>query len=1450
MGNIRIERVPIAAMELGRLRADHLMLVYQQDALDYGYYQDRWWVMEGTRDTNPDGTFTVGVDGADGITTLSEANGGKTAQELLDAIRYPSWRGSKIIPSVDPFQDWGLMAAVARDIDSHLFPYFAFNFQSSPLPTANSSSVIATLLYYIGVDIAANMPSTFLTFTTGTRTLFGTTGDDTLTIEFEFNTVLAGSGKDTLQGSDDPSRLEKLYGGRDDDLFLWTNGNHVYHGGQPGLSYAEDGVDTIDYSGVGTVTIKATEQPVPHMTPDFIATHAGGTDRLFSIEKILWNTTSDTVIVGEGVDLLDQRLLFDLDAQSQSDRGDTLDYTGRKSSLLAAPSDRADIVLIGSAASDGNFSDRGGIWAKSLEWLIGSDGDDRIYAGSTLTGIDGGAGDDVLSGRLAAPLTGASPQGFDIEIFGGAGNDTIISGTGRSLGIGGDGDDIFVLSSISEPGRIVEFVIADAGTSDRLFVPYNFLKPGTEGFAGSELFPILGGLSFEPGAADFLDLPQHAGPGVTGGADQPGFFALIWQTQLDSIFVPDASDGIVDIAGQVLFNRDGNDLLIHVYAGQAVERTFFNLAGEPYQYTAVSAFLGSEAVIRVVGFQEGMLGINFYDLGEGTPFDYDNFAGPGSTDLYPGWDPAAFALTNNGVLTAALEGEPATPVYDLPDEGQTDEREQLIGGGESDIIIAGLSPPADYSSGADLEGGGGDDTLVGGPGRDRLDGGTGADAMSGGEGNDTYIVDQTGDTISEFFNAGLDSVLSSIDYVLPEHVENLTLTGAAILAGGSAGQNRLTGTASANVVAGYAGNDTLIGGGGDDLLDGGEGDDTFVYMFGDGIDTILATTDPGSIDILTFIGVTASDVGVFVSGSDADDAVLRIADGGRVVLDAFFSGASIDQVRFVDGTIWNDAFLIAAANVGGVLLNDAPVARADEGLFTHLSEIVIPKAELVGNDSDFDGDPLTIVSAASTTPGAIAEVTADGDVRVSVAAGQTGPVLFTYTISDGRGGTATGSADITFFANAAPVLSGAPLADQTVAAGTAWSFTIPLDAFTDPDGDPMVYTADLADGSPLPGWLAYDPETRTFQGTPPAGFNGNLAIRVTAFDSVASGSATFVLSVTGGIAGLTLVGTNGIDTLTGGSGNDTIDGRRGRDVLSGGAGDDVFLVAGAAGFDTYDGGEGNDLILGSSGDDIIGVTGSGTLLAGIEAIDGGAGFDILRLDSQANILDLSNVAVTGLERIEGRGGNDTIIGSASNDTIDGGGGNDVLAGGDGDDIFLVIGARGRDTFDGGAGRDLILGSTGDDVLFLANGSANLTAIEAIDLGDGFDRLRLGDGDDLLDLSGLDISGIDRIEGGAGRDRIVASSADDVIFGGSGADTFVFRAGFGDDTIADFQLTIGRNRNGDVIDFSGLGWTSFAEVVASAEQVGLDTVITHADSGSTLTIAGIAIAQLQANDFIV
>lgn len=67
----------------------------------------------------------------------------------------------------------------------------------------------------------------------------------------------------------------------------------------------------------------------------------------------------------------------------------------------------------------------------------------------------------------------------------------------------------------------------------------------------------------------------------------------------------------------------------------------------------------------------------------------------------------------------------------------------------------------------------GDDTLEGGAGNDTLDGGKGADKMFGGKGCDTYFVDDTCDEVIECAGEGVDTVKTSVDYTLSDHVENI-----------------------------------------------------------------------------------------------------------------------------------------------------------------------------------------------------------------------------------------------------------------------------------------------------------------------------------------------------------------------------------------------------------------------------------------------------------------------------------------------------------------------------------------------------------------------------------------------------------------------------------------------------------------------------------------------------
>jgi Ca2+-binding RTX toxin-like protein len=445
-----------------------------------------------------------------------------------------------------------------------------------------------------------------------------------------------------------------------------------------------------------------------------------------------------------------------------------------------------------------------------------------------MTSVEGSAGDDLISGRFAAPLSGASPLGFDIEMSGGNGNDTIVSGSGRSLALGGAGADTFVLSASSGPDRSLEFVIADADASDRFFVPYNFLTPEAGAFEGSLLLPVLGAVTPTIGGATFDALPQNGGPGAFNGTAATGYFYLIGQVPLDDT-VADATGAVVNITNQILFNRDGADLLIHIYSGSfAFDPMFLTLEGQDFTYQEYDFEFAVEAVVRIVNFQEGMLGINFYELGDELPFPVP--AGSGTPDASKLWNTEQFAQAGGTFLKDALEAEPETPIFDRPPEGENDTRDLISGTDDNDVLaVASAAARTAFSGGADLFGFGGNDELTGSRGRDALDGGAGDDIMAGGGGNDRYIVDAAGDLVVELQNSGIDTVISSVGYSLPDNAEHLSLTGGAAFGQGNAAGNRLIGSDNADLLSALGGNDTLAGAGGDDVLDGGFGSDTYVY---------------------------------------------------------------------------------------------------------------------------------------------------------------------------------------------------------------------------------------------------------------------------------------------------------------------------------------------------------------------------------------------------------------------------------------------------------------------------------------------------------------------------------------------------------------------------------------------------------------------------------------------
>ncbi|MDY0081275.1 MAG: putative Ig domain-containing protein [Ignavibacteriaceae bacterium] len=90
--------------------------------------------------------------------------------------------------------------------------------------------------------------------------------------------------------------------------------------------------------------------------------------------------------------------------------------------------------------------------------------------------------------------------------------------------------------------------------------------------------------------------------------------------------------------------------------------------------------------------------------------------------------------------------------------------------------------------------------------------------------------------------------------------------------------------------------------------------------------------------------------------------------------------------------------------------------------------------------------------------------------------------------------------------------------NQTDSVGYKFHYTFPESTFIDDDGNnTLTYTATLINGNPLPSWLSFYPETRTFDGTPSS--VANYSIKVTATDSAGEViSSVFTLRIQNPVA--------------------------------------------------------------------------------------------------------------------------------------------------------------------------------------------------------------------------------------------------------------------------------------------------------------------------------------------
>ncbi len=317
---------------------------------------------------------------------------------------------------------------------------------------------------------------------------------------------------------------------------------------------------------------------------------------------------------------------------------------------------------------------------------------------------------------------------------------------------------------------------------------------------------------------------------------------------------------------------------------------------------------------------------------------------------------------------------------------------------------------------------------------------------------------------------------------------------------------------------------------------------------------------------------------------------------------------------------------------------------------------------VLANDRDVDiGDRLVVTSVGNTLAGSTATVATSGNVLIqgvygtltlasdgsytyridtdrptsrALLGGKTADDTFSYTVSDGKGGTATATLAVHVTGsthNHAPTASNftVMLTTTSISNDVVYIDFPGLGKFNDVEsgarlgvvitsipvhgvlysGTTAVTENDVLSGRVFdPTTLTYNPTDRTTSllGLLPsdAGPSADKFTFATVDGSgqhsddhtvtlgnnqllgLGAGTSINVTSGSSGTAGADMMlGTAGGDILTGGDGNDILFGYGGNDTLRGGAGNDRLY--GGAGNDTLDGGTGNDRLIGGTGNDIL-----------------------------------------------------------------------------------------------------------------------------------------------------------------------------------------------------------------------------------------------------------------------
>ncbi len=1027
------------------------------------------------------------------------------------------------------------------------------------------------------------------------------------------NLITGNSADNILEGA---AGADTLAGGAGNDTYVVDNAGDVI------VENAGEGVDTV-LAAINFALVTGPSAKVEDLTLTGSATTGTGNDLDNLVTGNAANNTldggagADTLLGGTGNDTYVVDNAGDVVTELASQGIDTV-----RTSLAgyALPDHVEALILTGTTALNGTGNTlantlNGNTLANDLDGGIGNDtmvggkGDDFYHVdnpGDVVTEKPGEGNDTVFS-ILAAYTLPTNVETLILEgthtdvdgnftdnlngtgnflsniIYGNAGNNVIDGGLFVDVMIGAQGNDTYVVDS---PDDIVIENAAEG--TDAILTSVSYILPDNV-----ENLALTGSGNIDgTGNALANIINGNAGNNVLAGLD--GADTLAGTTGNDSLDGGNDNDSLGGGQGNdtldggvgvdTMIGGDGNDTFRVDDIGDVVIESIADNPATIGVREGGSDIVESALLAYTLGSNVENLLLTGEANADGTGNSLSNqIIGNGANNHLYGLDGDDLLKGNGGSDT--LTGGVGNDTYYV--DSFDDVVVELAGGGTTDTVYAvggadlnGLVLPdfVENINYFDINflyavGNGLNNFFTGNDGDNTLDGGAGADTMAGGKGDDTYIVDNFGDHAVEIGGEGTDLIRASVDYTLGVNVENLTLTGSAVIGTGNSGDNLIKGTVANNVLNGSSGNDTasyedaaagvnadLAAG----LASGGAGNDVLIS-----IENLKGSSHEDSLAGNALDNDLEGGAGADTLAGGVGNDTMAGGSGG----DTYYVDDIGDSVVETDNT---PSGLAIAIDLGSVI--DSVIASISYTLTAFVENLNIKAGAggLAGTGNDL-ANLINGNEAANILTGLGGADTLDGGAGNDSMTGGLGADMY-YVDSAGDVVTET---DNTLSGLAAGLDLGSAI--DTVVASIAYS----LGSFLE--------NLNLRAGA------------------------GALAGTGNDLDNLINGNeAANTLTALGGND--TVLGGDGFDTLNGGDGNDSLSGMNQGDVINGGNGND--WMGGGKGQDVLDGGADNDTLIGG---------------LGLDTLTGGAGTDAFlfasALDGVLNIDTITDFT-SGTDRIQ------------------------------------------------------------------------------------------------------------------------------------------------------------------------------------------------------------------------